>query len=81
MTHHFAEGARKRLLNKDPIGDIEVETDNEHIAADHIAEEIRVSLGLTWDKVSLELNTFGNNWQAPGEIINLDFLLHHVKTM
>ena len=75
LTHlvHANGTAALNRLNK-PQGDVEGETDLEHIEADNIGVLILDQLSLTRANVAAELGVFLGNWRSPGEELDLSFL-------
>jgi hypothetical protein len=61
-------------LSQIEVGEVQIETNDEHIAADKIGQAIVKGLGLTWKEVAVELDTYEGDWAAVGNPVDLGFL-------
>jgi hypothetical protein len=61
-------------LSQIQVGEVQVETNSEHVAADIIGQAIVRGLGLTLEQVAAELDTYKDDWAAVGEPVDLAFL-------
>jgi hypothetical protein len=58
------------------IGDVEHESNQDHVLADSVGETVLAFLSMTWQDVESQVKTFEVDWMNPGNEVDLSGLFN-----